>query len=273
MNELHSGINTCCHYELSFIVEKENKIYFPSYFLEDYFIDFFEDNDIKYFYEDDNKASVYKNETVSWNLLYIVKTESYSAINWYENLKEFTYKSELIEIKNIENIKTLLKHINFPKFIKLDDFSCKDTDHSGIFKNAIEVENIFKKSMRILNTLNQQHITKSHYLFVREPDYFINEKEEVRCFIYQRRLVAVSNKKKISDKIKLELEEFVKKIILQMPYMDAVIDIFIDSKKHKFILIEVNNFGADSPCGSGLFNWKEDYALLHGQFDYVFYAN
>ena len=50
MNELQSGINICCHYELSFITEKENKIYFPSYFLEDYFIDFFEDNNIKYFY-------------------------------------------------------------------------------------------------------------------------------------------------------------------------------------------------------------------------------
>lgn len=30
------------------------------------------------------------------------------------------------------------------------------------------------------------------------------------------------------------------------------------------IVIEINNFGADSIAGSGNYNWREDYFVLYG---------
>ena len=261
-----SGSNSCCHYDLTNIIREKDKIYFPSYYLEDYFIDYFDTHDIAY-KEIDNKISVSKND-ISWETLYLIKCESYSAINWYEEMKEFTYDSSFHCIKHLCDLKKI-NIANFPKFIKLDTVSCKDTNHNGIFYNMEEVYDIFSKSSRIINTLWRSPLSKSsHYLFIREPDFHMREKQEARCFIYQRRLTAVSCETKIN--CKNILEAFIETIIEKLPYYDAVLDICID-KDNKCKLIEINNFGADSPCGAGLFNWREDYITLYGGFDKVVY--
>jgi len=260
MDDSTIGLNSCCHYELSFIKQNKNIISFPYYYLEDYYIDFFEDLKITYTNKDD-KVYVNSND-ISWEELYMLKTESYSASIWYPYLEKHTYKSILIPIENLEDIKSLLVNISFPKFIKLDSVSCKDVS-KGIFNNAEEVYETFKKSNRVLNTLTQIPLIKrSHYLFVREVDANINDSIEVRCFIYLSKLVAVSSCTKLNEFQKGKLECFVSNIIKDIPYKDSVIDLAIHNDN--LILIEVNNFGADSPAGAGLFNWKEDYFILYG---------
>jgi len=269
-SEITTGKNSCCHYDLSHIKKHDKKIYVPDYYLEDYYIDYFTDNIIEFFYEKD--YVVVNEKDISWDTLYLLKTKSYSAINWYEELKEFTYPSEFIEISNINEIKSLENtNINFPKFIKLDTVSCKDTKHNGIFNSFNEVYQTFIKSQRILNTLINNN---NNYLFIREPDIDIENKLEARCFIYKYRLTAVSLPLKNSCEFqcKKTLEKFIKEIIKKLPYHDAVLDISI-GKNNEFILIEVNNFGADSPCGAGLFNWKEDYISLYGGFNEVVYKH
>jgi len=269
-SEITTGQNSCCHYDLTHIKENEDVIVFPEYYLEDYYIDYFTEHNIPYKY---SKESVIVNKKdISWDTLYLLKTNSYSAINWYEELQEFTYPSEFIEISNVNDIKSLKKtnNIFFPKFVKLDTVSCKDTGHNGIFNSFDHVYKTFIKSSRIINTLFKKD--KSHYLFIRQPDFDINNKLEARCFIYQYKLTAVSLplKNNCEFQWKTPLETFIKEIIKKLPFHDAVLDISIGNN-NDFTLIEVNNFGADSPCGAGLFNWREDYITLYGGFDEVVY--
>jgi hypothetical protein len=264
LSENETGLNSCLHFSLSEIIEKENKLIFPKYYLEDYFIDYFTDNEIEYFNENSKQYYIIKNFQITWETLYLLKTESYSAYNWYSYLKKFTYDSDFIKINNISEIKTLLKDITFPKFIKLDTISCKDTNHSGIFYNIEEVYNTFKESSRIINTLNNKPLSKHNYLFVREHDF--NLSQEYRCFIRKLRLTAVSSNIEVKDRNKLE--NFINQIIEYLPFNDAVIDIKLEPEP---MLIEINNFGADSPAGAGKFNWKEDYFILYGGMDEVVY--
>ena len=124
----------------------------------------------------------------------------------------------------------------------------------------------------MLNTLTQIPLIKrSHYLFVREVDENINDSIEVRCIIYLYKLVAVSSCIELNEFQKGKLENFVVNIIKDIPYKDSVIDLAIHNDN--LILIEVNNFGADSPAGAGLFNWKEDYFILYGGMKEVYYKN
>jgi hypothetical protein len=264
LSENETGLNSCLHFSLSEIIEKENKLIFPKYYLEDYFIDYFTDNEIEYFNENSKQYYIIKNFQITWETLYLLKTESYSAYNWYPYLKKFTYKSDFIKINDIYEINNLLKDLTFPKFIKLDTLSCKDTSHSGIFYNVEEVYNTFKESSRIINTLNNKTLSKYNYLFIREPDF--NLSHEYRCFIRKLRLTAVSSDVEVKDRNKLE--NFINQIIEYLPFNDAVIDIKLEPEP---MLIEINNFGADSPAGAGKFNWKEDYFILYGGMDEVVY--
>jgi hypothetical protein len=72
ISENENGINSCCHYSLTEIIEKKDKLYFPKKFLEDYFIDYFIDNDISYKDSDLNDYySVKKSNLISWEILYL----------------------------------------------------------------------------------------------------------------------------------------------------------------------------------------------------------
>ena len=264
LTENETGLNSCLHYSLSEIIEKENRLIFPKYFLEDYFIDYLTDNEIEYFEENKNQYYIKKNNDITWEILYLLKTESYAAYIWYPYVKQFTYESSFKRIKNIFQLIDLLKNVSFPKFIKLDTVSSKDTNHSGIFNNKEEVYNTFIKSSRITNTLNYKPISKYNYLFIREVDYNISQ--EYRCFIRKLRLTAVSSD--IEVKNKKILENYVSQILEYIPFHDAILDIKLEPVPR---LIEINNFGADSPAGAGKFNWREDYFILYGGMDEIVY--
>jgi hypothetical protein len=245
------GIDSCLHYELSEIKINKDKIYFPLYYLDDYYLDFFVDMDIPYFIEND-KCYV-MNSDICWEELYMIRTESYRAIYWYKDIEDLTYKSEFIPYENIDDI------TNFPNFVKLDSVSCKDTEHSGIFYSLDELKNTFKRSSRISNTLNKEMILEqTHYLFVREVATI---DIELRCFIRHSKLTAVSCNTFPYDKN--IIHTFINNIIL--PYTDCVVDVAYNNGDCK--IIEINNFGADSPAGAGNFNWKEDYFILYGLYD------
>lgn len=266
LQETCIGKNSCCHYELSDIKTTQNDlIYFPKYFLEDYYIDYLEQKNIPFTIK--KKYAYVDSKDITWEDLYLIKTEAYSSLNWYSYLEQYTYKSDFIDVTSLEDLKNI--NITFPKFIKLDTVSAKDTNHNGVFYSREELFDVFGKSSRILNTLNTKRLTySSHCLFIREPDYFINT--EIRCFVYNRRLVAVSTDLFINDDQKNILTTFIKTLIEDMPYYDAIVDVCI-YQDNSCKLIEINNYGADSPAGAGNFNWKEDYFLLYGGYDKIFW--
>lgn len=267
MNCENAGRNSCCHYNLSEIIEKKGTIHFPSYYIEDYFSDFFEDMDIDYIIN--NNTAIVNKDDISWEELYIIKTESYSSLIWYSYIKDYTYKSEFIPVslEDLLNLDNMLYGIIFPKFIKLDTVSCKDTGHSSVFNSIEELMFVFNSSFRIKKTLEQLPLSKdSHYLFIREVDYEISKSIEIRCFIHASRLVAISCDVYFSHD-KENLYKYINTVIGLLPYRDAIIDVACLSNKNT--VIEINNFGADSPAGSGNFNWSEDYNILYGGLEEI----
>ena len=102
---------------------------------------------------------------------------------------------------------------------------------------------------------------------------------EFRIFIHNNKITAISAN---DDKI-IELDDelfFTKKCIVErcqtlvdrcladniLPFVDCLMDVFLSTINgvDYDLLIEFNSFGAWSFGGSGLFDWIEDYAQLHG---------
>ncbi len=272
--EEESGNNSCCHFDLSCIKIKKNKIQFPSYYLEDYFCDLFYDLDIKYKYikmENGSSFIEVDKDDIDWDILYLAKIEAYSAVNWYDTLKDYTIKSILVPLKT-NDLKTIVttEKINYPSFVKLDTVSPKDEHLTCVFHNDEDLITTFESSSRIQNTLKNNKITLPyHYLFIREVnnDILYNNGSLLRCFIYHKKLTAISsdNTHSIVETIiiKTKIIEFINIFISILPYNDTVIEIFIN-KDYKCIIVELNGFGADSPTGAGQYNWKNDYFILHG---------
>lgn len=155
-----------------------------------------------------------------------------------------------------------------------------------VFNSEEEVIRVFLTSERIMRTLTLEKRISLPYraLFIREVAPTIEA--EFRCFIYLGKLRAISSstdfgieadeKEKV---IEIEIQNFMHQVIDLLPYSDAVVDVAMHIKKKEgqkeeelkkrnseerfYTVIEVNNFGADSPCGSGQFDWKEDYFELH----------
>lgn len=255
--ESQSGINGAYYTELSDFKYRNGRIFFPPHYYEDFYVDFFDENNI----DVDTKNWSIKGDEKDIDLLRTVRSEAYSATVWYPDLKNFTYRSEFIPIT--DTLENALKKVIYPAFIKLDTVSAKDTNHSCVFENAEEALKIFTSSGRIRNVLAEKLLSrKCHYLFVREVDYKINNYPHMRCFVCRGKLTAVSCAEIILSENKRIIESFLNLVVLNLPYQNATIDVVLIDKKP--FVIEVNNFGADSRAAAELFNWKEDYAILHG---------
>jgi hypothetical protein len=261
LSDTQTGTDSCLIKELSQIKLKDSYFIFPEYFLDDFYAEYFEDKKINYEIKD---HQIYVcNNNITLSNLQSIRYKAYSATVWYPELKDYTFDSKLYFIgkKGYEkNIRKL--NIEFPKFIKLDNVSAKDIDNDGIYENMDQLIDTFKKSERIQNSL-----TDDSYLFVREIYKNLKRNIELRCFIYHSKLTAISCNEFIKDenslapqtkeKIINTVKDFINSLIL--PYNDVTIDILYPDLK----IIECNSFGADMPCGSGRFNWSEDFLILH----------
>jgi hypothetical protein len=265
MDYCETGKNCCLNLSLSEFKQKKDKISFPSYYLEDYFIDIFDDWEINYDekIENQNKLIYINKDDINLETLRKIRTEAYSAINWYEHIKEYTIPSYFIKIES--NLRNAVNEIKtFPVFVKLDNVSAKDTNHNGVFNSKEEILETFNSSNRIKNTLSESLISREHYyLFVR--DVIKLDGIECRCFIRHSKLTAISISTEIKEPliIKEHITKYIKKIIPLLPYADCIIDILYRTK-NDCIVIEINNFGADSIAGSGEYCWIEDYLILYG---------
>ncbi len=105
-------------------------------------------------------------------------------------------------------------------------------------------------------------------MFIRE---IVTDSYECRCFVYHKQLTAISvysqdndtefDKDQIRQDVLKKFNEF-KHLI---PFNDVIIDMYYPS----CIIIELNSFGPDMPCGAGKFDWNEDYFQLHGALDNI----
>lgn len=239
--------------ELSpFIVNLNNKtISFPFYFDEDYYECKFND-----FIVSNECIIPYSADT----LLFLIdkREDAYRASVWYDYLKNYTIRSFFVNINELND-----SHFAGRKlFIKGDIHSPKDIWPTCIFDNAADAKRILAASERTRNET---------LLFCRDVNWSIVNKEgyEFRCFVYHQRLTAVScsflKESFLTERMRVTIIEFFNKINETLPYNDAVVDIFIDKKSLDILIIEVNPFGADTLTSASLFDWRDDWTIIHGK--------
>jgi hypothetical protein len=264
------GTNSCMNVNLSPFHVKDGKIYMPWYYLEDYFEDYFEENNLTYGKDKENLWVFQKD--IDIDTLYELRAESYSAENWYETLKDYTYESIIVPddgYLNVEKLKDEIERssIDFGKikryFVRSEAASPKDIHSTCIVDDLSQALKIYRESERIA-----VKSTASPCIMLRKVDDTIHEKIELRCFVYHGRVRSISqncNREPFTitkEWIDKTVRENCKKWnSIVFPFTDCTFDVAVDSNGGS-VIIEVNSFGGDSYAGSALFSWSEDYYMI-----------
>lgn len=192
------------------------------------------------------------------------------SINCCTNNKNFDDEIHKLDIEHsiIDNI---LKNHNLPVFVRLDQSSAKmDIELEPIY-NAKQILYQITNSNELLRKIYRKN-SQTHLIIL--PWKTINKANEFRIFIYNNKIVAISQQH-LYDKYYYTNEQ-IKEImncilnndfIKYLPYSEVVCDVFVDNNKCE--LIECNPYGSYSASGSGLFCWIKDSKLLMGLCDDV----
>lgn len=261
----------------------DNILSFPERYLELYFVDYLEDNNVKY---NINKQKVEINcNNISANKLKD-KLQEIQISNthfqyWYNELSHLTFNSILLELDKNDIIiledkyqdeSDLINKINQLNikfeyiFVRLNSVSPKDCPINKIKNDknlGLNIINLIRNSKRCLDTLK---IDWPHFLVIREY-VNIDPQSEFRCFIYQNQLTAISqyhcydkyNYCLSPDKVKNIIHKFYKDNYKDFIYEDCIVDIIINNNIVK--IVEFNSF-ASGISGSSLYNWKRDKNIL-----------
>jgi len=150
--------------------------------------------------------------------------------------------------------------------------------------NADQVIQLISHSQRVFTDIRfyfQYRVQGSSsgklYLMLRDFIPNLPVDHEFRCFVYNRKLTAISQYQCYCVFPALKDENHVKEcrnVIVN--FMETIKHIFpMDSFVIDLVVlpdpscqvIELNPFGIDMSSGSGLFNWYKDYDLLYGKLD------
>jgi len=170
-------------------------------------------------------------------------------------------------------------------FVKLSSISGKDVIATEDYCEDIT------EFWQIMNAQNKKLIIKSvdelcEYLltseriaeYIQHDKYIVfrkwityNVEEEFRCFIKNKKLVAISqyeygnylpqhmNCPKLICKL---IKHFINQVIQHIPFDDIVIDIAMHMENLNVYFIEFNYFGLESDTDAGLYDWANDESIL-----------
>lgn len=190
----------------------------------------------------------------------ITKEKSISAYylpRWINDMKQFTFKTDIVKIKNL---KLFVPDPKLKYIVKWESKSPKDSDNWGPINgndpNFYEkVENLFFTSLRCK--------TKQD-IFYCFREYIELEKIEYRCF-YNRRLFAVGAQTheigEFNNLIINKILNFVDKISSFFPYYRCVFDLAFQKENNELIFIEFNSWETNS--GGFPFDWIDDTVILY----------
>lgn len=182
-----------------------------------------------------------------------IKEEMYSMTVWYDAIKEFTIPATFVGMNDKVDQQG-------PFFAKLDTVSAKDIHPSGIYQTVSQIKQIFQRSPRIQADLQQRKYIEP--CIVIRP--VIRMDVELRCFVYQNTLTAVSSTQQhfvMTPEQHQDIDNFFKALLPKLPYGEAVVDIFITDGCIK--VIEINDFGGYSNTCAGKYNWRDDSLILY----------
>lgn len=262
--------NSSQHCELDPIKYTATKTIFPKKYLE-YFIDYFNEYDDYFDYDENNYyiCRIISREQLNSYINCSFCIENY--IDYIPTIK--TFISNILSADDISAIMNnkvpdLLKNFwektkdecNIDFFFRLNICSPKDVGDCKV-KTPTDIIKLIKMSDRTKYFIDSEMPIR---IVLRE--YIHPFPVEYRLFIHNLKLRAISqndckNIKINKEKIYNEILDFFDTFIDSIPYTDAIIDIIKYNKK--WLILEINPFGAETQSGSALFNWHYDYAILY----------
>ena len=195
------------------------------------------------------------------------------------------YIKTKLKLKTCEEKKQDMMIVNKDYFVRLDNCSPKDTIYGyGPFNiDSIKflVSSLCASQRCHIIFKRNTEIKSKIFLWFIEWRKDINIDNEFRCFCYNKKLTAISQYKwmqsipKWSEKTNYKmLCDIVPKIKSLMDKLYESLDIdqftldihltFKHDEKLEIEIIELNSFGVQMACGSGLFHWINDFKQLYG---------
>jgi hypothetical protein len=217
-----------------------------------------------------------------------------------ESLRPFAFAPLLVNLKKLETqidmAKDQLQVENF--FIRTSTRSPKDvivsfkSQIAGVCPPSLTTG---KDAVKLLGTSNRVFHDLECYAHSEKGDEmsiivkpFIEHIPfyEFRCFVHQKRLTAVSQYSPLGststlrvdsggqelDKSKVQraIENFMKQIIMFLPYETVVVDVYCEPPFVKPMLIECKPFAPDLGTKGLLFDWTKDRLILFSSPEPVF---
>lgn len=237
-----------------------------------------------------------KQEDIECKKIYWKHTEIFNYDIWYRENHPFAQKSILYRLnpsdhkllikigtrrmltggnlnesdkEDLENLVNDLNKLinNKPSFLKLATVSPKYEVEIKPILDSLDFLDAVTWDQRCVSSLEQY---PSMSIIIKEW-MDMDPKWEFRVFVWDSKITGISQQF-LYHTFEYEmdiLEKFYNKllssdIVSSVPYKEATLDIYFDTEKEKIFLIECNPFGAWSPAGSSLFEWRNDYDVLHG---------
>ena len=173
---------------------------------------------------------------------------------------------KLLKLKNKIN-KCLIP--NQPYFVRLSSTSGKNEKSLKEFYTADQIINHLTSNK--LFVFQEYERDKDTYLILIPWNEYIDPRYEFRIFVIDGKLTGASIQcwYELIQHSSDELETFEYALsniefLNVFEYSSFIAEVYIDMDTKICHLIEVNAFGAYCGAGSSLFNWIDDYDLLHG---------
>ena len=188
----------------------------------------------------------------------------------YDNNKPYSDLADnpfLLEFRN--NIATYINP-GEQYFIRMSSTSGKNEKYVKPFESADEIV-AHIASVKLFVDQEFRRDNKDSYLIAMQWNENIDTRYEFRIFVVNNKLVAISQQNKYElyqySSIELDIIEHALNNISFLdsgPYPTYVGDVYVDMETKICCLIEFNPFGVFSGAGAALFNWRDDYDILHG---------
>jgi hypothetical protein len=208
-------------------------------------------------------------------------------------------RPEMVELTNLERRIAALMEGDKAWFVRLSTRSPKDGVQFSAEKTEPAINRLTKK-YRALQVTSPQQVTallskservfgditnffqyrvpgtasENMFLILREWIENLPYDREFRCFIYKRKLTAISQYhcyhvfESMQDpteveKIRDAVVAFHSRVDSALPYQSYVMDVLV-LPDYTVQVIEINPFGAEMSSGAALFNWEADRQVLYG---------
>jgi hypothetical protein len=200
-------------------------------------------------------------------------------IDIHESKKSYFNYLKDTKAENIEILRSFEKDINEvlessqnkEYFIRLSSTSGKNEKAVEPFSSSLDIISHIS-SVKLFVEREFKKVGKECYLIMMPWNNTLEQRYEFRIFVMNNKLTAVSQQYwqdlfQYSKKELKIIEHALNNITFlnDVPYTTFVGDVYIDLESKTCKLIELNPFGAHSGAGASLFNWIDDYDILHGR--------